>query len=68
MPQNNHQICCLIESETGDRCLKPAGNAAYNKRIQRTVSQRKLNLHIDNSVSYIRTGVSFLAGAAPIIS
>lgn len=43
------QICCLIDN--GDRCNKPAGNASYSKRIQKTVTQRRLNLGIDNSVS-----------------
>lgn len=43
------QICCLIDN--GERCSKPAGNASYSKRIQKTVTQRRLNLSIDNSVS-----------------
>lgn len=43
------QICCLIDN--GDRCTKPAGNASYSKRIQKTAAQRRLNLDIDNSVS-----------------
>lgn len=43
------QICCLFDN--GDRCTKPAGNASYSKRIQKTVTQRRLNLGIDNSVS-----------------
>lgn len=43
------QTCCLIDS--GDRCTKAAGNASYSKRIQKTVTQRRLNLGIDNSVS-----------------
>lgn len=45
------QICCLIDN--GDRCSKPAGNASYSKRIQKTVTQRRLNLNIDNSVSTV---------------
>nr|CAH7729017.1 unnamed protein product [Callosobruchus chinensis]CAI5823513.1 unnamed protein product [Callosobruchus analis] len=45
------QICCLIEN--GDRCAKPAGNASYSKRIQKTVTQRRLNLNIDNSARHI---------------
>ena len=43
------QICCLIDN--GRRCTRPAGNASYNKRIQKTVAQKKLNLRMDNSVS-----------------
>lgn len=38
------QICCLVD---GDRCVRPAGNASYSKRIQRTVEQKKLKLNID---------------------
>ncbi|KAB7496948.1 Histone deacetylase complex subunit SAP30-like protein [Armadillidium nasatum] len=36
----------------GERCSRLAGNAAYNKRIQRLVSQRKLRLHSDSSASH----------------
>lgn len=43
------QICCLIDN--GDRCTKPAGNASYSKRIQKTVTQRRLSLSSDSSVS-----------------
>lgn len=43
------QICCLIENN--ERCTKPAGNASYSKRIQKTVIQRRLNLNSDPSVS-----------------
>lgn len=45
------QICCLMESNT--RCSRPAGNASYSKRIQKTVQQRKLKLNIDHSVRHI---------------
>ncbi|CAH2002419.1 unnamed protein product [Acanthoscelides obtectus] len=45
------QICCLIEN--GERCAKPAGNASYSKRVQKTVTQRRLNLNIDNSARHI---------------
>ena len=44
------QQCCLVEN--GRRCTRPAGNASYSKRIQKTVVQRKLKLHMDNSVSF----------------
>lgn len=43
------QICCLFDD--GERCRNPAGNASYNKRIQKTVTQKKLKLSIDNQVS-----------------
>ena len=47
---SREQQCCLVEY--GRRCQKPAGNASYSKRIQKTVAQKKLKLHMDNSVSY----------------
>lgn len=43
------QTCCLLDNS--DRCGRPAGNASYSKRIQKTVIQRRLQLSIDNSVS-----------------
>ena len=47
---NSHdQQCCLVDN--GRRCSRVAGNASYNKRIQKTVAQKKLKLHMDNSVS-----------------
>ena len=42
------QICCLVEDS--ERCKRPAGNASYSKRIQKTVSQRKLKLSLDVNV------------------
>ncbi|QQP39527.1 Uncharacterized protein FKW44_020442, partial [Caligus rogercresseyi] len=39
--------CCLVEN--GRRCTKEAGYASYNKLIQKTVTQRKLKLHMDTS-------------------
>ena len=47
---SHDQQCCLVES--GRRCGRVAGNASYSKRIQKTVAQRKLKLHMDNSVSF----------------
>lgn len=44
-----NEICCLIED--GAKCRRPAGNASFSKRIQKTV-QRKLKLSIDSFVSY----------------
>ena len=46
---SHDQQCCLVEN--GRRCGRVAGNASYSKRIQKTVAQRKLKLHMDNSVS-----------------
>lgn len=43
------QVCCLVDG--GDRCTRPAGNASYSKRIQKTVTQRRLQLSIDGMVS-----------------
>ncbi|KAH7968349.1 hypothetical protein HPB52_007961 [Rhipicephalus sanguineus] len=44
--QSGHnQICCLLDDS--ERCTRPAGNASYSKRIQKTVGQRKLKLNID---------------------
>jgi len=48
---HHDQICCLIED--GKRCSRPAGNASYSKRIQKTVQQRRLKLNIDHSVRHI---------------
>jgi len=45
------QTCCLIDD--GDRCSRPAGNASYSKRIQKTVQQRRLKLAIDHGVRHI---------------
>lgn len=43
-----NEICCLIED--GAKCRRPAGNASFSKRIQKTV-QRKLKLSLDSFVS-----------------
>ncbi|CAI9726039.1 histone deacetylase complex subunit SAP30L-like [Octopus vulgaris] len=45
------QICSLIDD--GERCRRPAGNASYSKRIQKTVQQKKLKLTRDDCVSHI---------------
>lgn len=47
----NAQICCLVEE--GTRCNRLAGNACFNKRIQRTIVQRKLRLAIDGAAKHI---------------
>lgn len=50
---NSDQICCLVDD--GERCRRPAGNAAYSKRIQNTVAQRRLKLNIDPQVGILFT-------------
>ncbi|XP_016300703.1 uncharacterized protein LOC107657192, partial [Sinocyclocheilus anshuiensis] len=45
------QSCCLIED--GERCGRAAGNASFSKRIQKSISQRKLKLDIDKSVRHL---------------
>ncbi|XP_020834022.1 histone deacetylase complex subunit SAP30L [Phascolarctos cinereus] len=45
------QSCCLIED--GERCVRPAGNASFSKRIQKSISQKKLRLDIDKSVRHL---------------
>lgn len=39
------QVCCLVDD--GFRCHRLAGNASYSQRIQKTVTQRRLKLHLD---------------------
>ncbi|XP_061419918.1 histone deacetylase complex subunit SAP30L-like isoform X3 [Lethenteron reissneri] len=46
------QTCCLIDD--GERCGRPAGNASFSKRIQKSISQKKLKLDIDRS-NYIQS-------------
>jgi len=48
---NHSQICCLIDR--GERCTRVAGNASYNKRIGKTVAQRKLQLQLDGGAQHI---------------
>jgi len=43
--------CCLIDN--GQRCMRPTGNASYNKRIAKTVIQRRLKLVLDPSARHI---------------
>ena len=43
-----HFICCLIDN--GQRCPKSASNASYNKRIEKTVTSKKLQLIVDPQV------------------
>jgi len=43
--------CCLLDN--GKRCTRVAGNASYNKRIQKTVFQKKLKLQMDDRAGHI---------------
>ncbi|XP_044517702.1 histone deacetylase complex subunit SAP30L isoform X2 [Gracilinanus agilis] len=52
------QSCCLIED--GERCVRPAGNASFSKRIQKSISQKKLRLDIDKSVDLYQLQVNTL--------
>ena len=47
--RKNALTCCLVDS--GVRCIKPAGNACYNKRIQKTIQQRRLKFYVDEEVT-----------------
>ncbi|KAG7273454.1 hypothetical protein CRUP_032702 [Coryphaenoides rupestris] len=48
------QSCCLLEDAL--RCGRPAGNASFSKRIQKSISQKKLKLDIDKSRLYADVG------------
>lgn len=67
------QSCCLIED--GERCGRSAGNASFSKRIQKSISQKKLKLEIDKCVSVnvvggwsSPTAVSQLAAVSRLVS
>uniref|UniRef100_A0A8D0MPX4 Histone deacetylase complex subunit SAP30L n=1 Tax=Sus scrofa TaxID=9823 RepID=A0A8D0MPX4_PIG len=42
---------CRIED--GERCVRSAGNASFSKRVQKSISQKKLKLDIDKSVRHL---------------
>ncbi|XP_072904107.1 histone deacetylase complex subunit SAP30L isoform X2 [Hemitrygon akajei] len=44
-------ICCLVDD--GERCNRPAGNASFSKRIQKSISQKKLKLETDKNVRHL---------------
>lgn len=44
------QVCCLIDDT--EKCRNAAGNASYSKRIQKTVTTRRLKLSIDSQVRF----------------
>lgn len=45
------QTCCLIDEN--ERCNRPAGNASYSKRIQKTVKDKRLKLSSDPTSQHI---------------
>lgn len=45
------QTCCLIDEN--ERCSRPAGNASYSKRIQKTVKDKRLKLCSDPTSQHI---------------
>jgi len=49
------QLCCLIDD--GRPCMRPAGNASYGKKIQKTVQQRKLKLELNDKVFWMHDSV-----------
>lgn len=49
------QLCCLRED--GERCGRAAGNASFSKRIQKSISQKKVKIELDKSVSDGGTGL-----------
>ncbi|XP_059830265.1 histone deacetylase complex subunit SAP30L isoform X1 [Hypanus sabinus] len=56
-------ICCLVDD--GERCNRPAGNASFSKRIQKSISQKKLKLETDknrylNAASFVNYQVRHL--------
>lgn len=48
--RKNGLTCCLMDS--GLRCKKAAGNACYNKRIQKTIQQRRLHFFVDEEANH----------------
>ncbi|XP_054239083.1 histone deacetylase complex subunit SAP30 isoform X4 [Indicator indicator] len=42
------QLCCLREE--GERCGRAAGNASFSKRIQKSISQKKVKIELDKSL------------------
>lgn len=53
------QLCCLRED--GERCGRAAGNASFSKRIQKSISQKKVKIELDKSVSGSGTALPCLA-------
>uniref|UniRef100_A0A8D0ZSR9 Histone deacetylase complex subunit SAP30L n=1 Tax=Sus scrofa TaxID=9823 RepID=A0A8D0ZSR9_PIG len=45
------QLCCLRED--GERCSRAAGNASFSKRIQKSISQKKVKIELDKSARHL---------------
>uniref|UniRef100_A0A9L0R395 Histone deacetylase complex subunit SAP30L n=1 Tax=Equus caballus TaxID=9796 RepID=A0A9L0R395_HORSE len=45
------QLCCLRED--GERCGRAAGNASFSKRIQKSISQKKVKIELDKSARHL---------------
>uniref|UniRef100_A0A803KHJ4 Sin3A-associated protein 30kDa n=1 Tax=Xenopus tropicalis TaxID=8364 RepID=A0A803KHJ4_XENTR len=45
------QVCCLREE--GERCNRPAGNASFSKRIQKSISQKKVKIDLDKTARHL---------------
>nr|AAI68448.1 Unknown (protein for MGC:136062) [Xenopus tropicalis] len=52
------QVCCLREE--GERCNRPAGNASFSKRIQKSISQKKVKIDLDKTVDLFQLQVNTL--------
>ncbi|XP_063776710.1 histone deacetylase complex subunit SAP30 [Pseudophryne corroboree] len=47
----NGQLCCLRDE--GERCPRPAGNASFSKRIQKSISQKKVKIDLDKTARHL---------------
>ncbi|KAM4054128.1 histone deacetylase complex subunit SAP30 isoform 1-T1 [Anomaloglossus baeobatrachus] len=47
----NGQLCCLRDE--GERCSRPAGNASFSKRIQKSISQKKVKIDLDKTARHL---------------
>ncbi|KAM3938496.1 histone deacetylase complex subunit SAP30 [Leptodactylus fuscus] len=45
------QLCCLRDE--GERCTRPAGNASFSKRIQKSISQKKVKIDLDKTARHL---------------
>ncbi|XP_028932862.1 LOW QUALITY PROTEIN: histone deacetylase complex subunit SAP30, partial [Ornithorhynchus anatinus] len=45
------QLCCLRED--GERCGRAAGNASFSKRIQKSISQKKVKIDLDKTARHL---------------
>ncbi|CAH2300503.1 histone deacetylase complex subunit SAP30 [Pelobates cultripes] len=47
----NGQLCCLRDE--GERCSRPAGNASFSKRIQKSIAQKKVKIDLDKTARHL---------------